>query len=379
MLLSADPLWELTAACGRDTRPGRLDLIVGVYRDDSGASPIMRAVRAAESRLARSSTTKAYVGPSGDHRFLASISELILDDPSVRARATAVQTVAGTGALRLLAELIAATGPDRTVHLGVPAYVNHQGVLRAAGLRVDTHPVADMLAAASVARPGDVLMIQGCCHNPTGYQMPASDWDALAEVLYRRGVVPFIDQAYFGLGDGLEADLDGMRRLLRVVPEAYVAVSGSKAWGLYSERVGAALVIGTSPARDRALLEGAARVSYSQPPAHGAALVAEILTDPSLRSCWRDELESMRLRLGRLRSGLALRLSDLPGFAGLSTQRGMFLTLPLSPEAMESLRVDHGVYGLPTGRINLAGLPSPRVPEVAAAIRAVAQPSVPAP
>ncbi|MEU4688882.1 aminotransferase class I/II-fold pyridoxal phosphate-dependent enzyme [Actinoplanes sp. NPDC023714] len=371
MLLTADPLWELTAACERDTRPGRLDLIVGVYRDDSGASPVMRAVRAAELRLAQRSSTKAYVGPSGNRRFAAAIAELLLADDSVLARTTAVQTVAGTGALRLLAELIAATGPDRTVHLGVPAYVNHPGVLAAAGLRVATHPVADTLAAASVARPGDVLMIQGCCHNPTGYRMPPAEWDELAEVLFRRGVVPFVDQAYFGLGDGLDEDLDGMRRLLRVVPEAYVAVSGSKAWGLYNERVGAALVIGTSPGRDRILLENAARVSYSQPPAHGAAIVEEILTDPSLRACWRDELESMRNRLGRLRGGLALRLADLPGFARLAEQRGMFLTLPLPPEAMERLRDEHAIYGLPTGRINLAGLPSHRVAEVAAAIRAV--------
>jgi aspartate aminotransferase len=372
MLLTADPLWELTAACGRDERPGRLDLIVGVYRDDSGASPVMRAVRAAEIRLAQGSHSKVYVGPSGNPLFAARLAELLLADNALVDRAVAVQTVAGTGALRLLAELIAATGPDRTVHLGVPAYVNHPAILRAVGLDVETHPVADLLAVAEVARPGDVLMIQGCCHNPTGLQMPPAAWDKLGEILFRRGVVPFVDQAYFGLGDGLDEDLEGMRRLLRVVPEAYVAVSGSKAWGLYSDRVGAALVIGSSPGRDRILLENAARVSYSQPPGHGAKIVEEILSDPALTACWRAELESMRLRLGRLRDGLAGRLADLPGFETLAEQRGMFLTLPLSEFAMDELREAHSIYGLPTGRINLAGLPSHRIPEVAAAIRAVA-------
>jgi aspartate aminotransferase len=368
MLLTADPLWELTAACGRDERPGRLDLIVGVYRDDEGASPVMRAVRAAEDRLTQRSTSKVYVGPSGNPLFAARLTELILGEAALVDRTVAVQTVAGTGALRLLAELIAQTGPDRTVHLGVPAYVNHHGILRAVGLRVATHPVSDILAAASVARPGDVLMIQGCCHNPTGLQMPPEVWDELGRVLYRRGVIPLIDQAYFGLGDGLDEDLDGMRRLLRVVPSAYVAVSGSKAWGLYSDRVGAALVIGTSPDRDRTLLENTARVSYSQPPDHGAKIVELILSDPELTACWRAELESMRRRLGRLRSSLAAALPHLPG---LTEQRGMFLTLPVSELAMERLRVEHGIYGLPAGRINLAGLLSARIPEVAAAIRAV--------
>ncbi|MEU8240826.1 aminotransferase class I/II-fold pyridoxal phosphate-dependent enzyme [Actinoplanes missouriensis] len=363
MLLTADPLWQLTAACADDPRPGRLDLIVGVYRDDSGASPVMRAVRAAELRLAQRSPSKGYVGPSGDLRFAASLTELLLTDRTLVNRTVAVQTVAGTGALRLLAELLAQTGPDRTVHLGVPAYVNHPGILAAAGLRVVTHPVASTLDAVSSARAGDVLLIQGCCHNPTGRQMALDEWAALGETLARRGVVPFIDQAYFGLGDGLEEDLAGMRLLLATVPYAVVAVSGSKAWGLYSDRVGAALVVGGG-AEARGSLEHIARVSYSQPPAHGAMIVAEILSDPALTACWRDELESMRRRLGRLRDELA----DRTGFAGLREQRGMFLRLPLGAEQMERLRVEDGIYGLPSGRINLAGLPAEQVGRVAAAL-----------
>jgi aspartate aminotransferase len=372
---TTDPLWQLTADCAGDTRPDRLDLLVGVYRDDSGLAPVMDAVRDAELRLARRSPSKAYVGPAGDERFLHAMSDLLFADAGLSARATGVQTVAGTGALRLLAELLAATGPDRTALLGTPAYVNHPGILAATGLRTETHPVtADgsaMLAAVDAARPGDVLLLQGCCHNPTGLSMPLALWDRLAATLARRGVVPFVDQAYFGLGDGFDEDLEGMRRLLRTVPDAVVAVSASKAWGLYNERTGAAFVLGDDAGRRaqaRTLLENIARASYSQPPAHGAAIVGEILADPSLTGRWRCELEAMRLRLGGLRDGLAA----LTGFAGLGDQRGMFLTLPLDAAAMRRLRSDHGVYGLPSGRINLAGVPSSRLPDVAAAIRAVA-------
>ncbi|MDI6102345.1 aminotransferase class I/II-fold pyridoxal phosphate-dependent enzyme [Actinoplanes sp. NEAU-A12] len=375
---SADPLWQLTADCARDVRPQRLDLIVGVYRDDTGVSPVMQAVRTAELRLAERSGSKAYVGPAGCERFTRSTAALLLADPALEARTEGVQTVAGTGALRLLAELLAATGPDRTVHLGTPAYVNHPAILAAAGLRTVTHPVTPdgsaMLAAVRTARPGDVLLIQGCCHNPTGLSMSAALWDELASVMARRGVVPFIDQAYFGLGDGLDEDLDGMRRLLRAVPDAVVAVSASKAWGLYSERTGCALILSDDAAQRRhaaTLLENIARASYSQPPAHGAAIVAEILTDPALTACWRGELESMRLRLGVLRDGLA----RLTGFAGLGEQRGMFLKLPLGPAAMLRLRSEHAVYGLPSGRINLAGIPAGRVGAVARALRAAHRPT----
>ncbi|MFC4072776.1 aminotransferase class I/II-fold pyridoxal phosphate-dependent enzyme [Actinoplanes subglobosus] len=373
-----DPLWQLTADCAADVRPDRLDLLVGVYRDDSGTAPVMAAVRAAELRLADRSRSKAYVGPTGNTRFLDEMTTLLLADPALSARADGVQTVAGTGALRLLAELLAATGPDRTVHVGTPAYVNHPAILAAAGLRTKTHPVsadgAAMLAAVDAAHPGDVLLLQGCCHNPTGLSMSAPLWDELAATLARRGVVPFVDQAYFGLGDGLDEDLAGMRRLLRVVPDAVVAVSASKAWGLYSERTGCALVLSTDAGRRRqarSLLETIARVGYSQPPAHGAAIVEEILTDPELTVCWRDELEGMRRRLGTLRDALAGRT----GFAGLGEQRGMFLTLPLDAAAMLRLRSEHGVYGLPSGRINLAGIPSTRIEVVASAIRAVTRQS----
>ena len=330
----------------------------------------MRAVRDAERRLADRSPSKAYVGLGGNERFTRMMISLLFAGPDLEARADGLQTVAGTGALRLLADMLAATGPGRTVHLGTPAYVNHPAILAAAGLRVATHPVHEVLAAMDHARPGDVLLLQGCCHNPTGANMPAELWDELTGVLVKRGVVPFIDQAYFGLGDGLDPDLAGMRRLLRAVPDAVVAVSASKAWGLYSERTGCALVISDDPARRgraRDLLENIARASYSQPPAHGAAIVEEILGDPALATAWHTELDTMRLRLTALRDGLAHRL----GLPGLADQRGLFLTLPLDSAAMRRLQTDHAVYGLPTGRINLAGIPTHRLDDIATAIRAL--------
>lgn len=386
-----DPLWARADEFATDPRPDRLDLIVGVYRDDTGCSPIMSAVKAAEARLFELETTKQYVAPYGNAGFNAALTELVLSDPSLTARATTIQTVAGTGALRLLADFLAFTGPERTIHLGTPAYVNHPGVLNAARLRIKEYPLVRdgtlnaeaVLAAAGSANRGDVLLLQGCCHNPTGLSMSIAVWEELAKILADRGVVPFVDHAYFGLGDGLDEDLTGMRRLLRVVPAAVVSVSCSKIWGLYRERTGCAIVL-TSNTADTAytrdLLEWIARATYSQPPSHGAAIAELVLTDPGLRADWRAELTTMRERLNANRAALVAGLTggplgttDHPAFDGIAQQRGMFLTLPLSPEQMDQLTARHAIYGTPTGRINLAGIPTPRIDEVAAAIRNVSQ------
>ncbi|WP_017586162.1 aromatic amino acid transaminase [Nocardiopsis ganjiahuensis] len=381
-----DPLWQLTAACDADRRPDRLDLIVGVYRDDTGASPVFGAVAEAERRIAERSPSKAYLGPAGNRAFSTALTEMLFPSEQVRERTLAVQSVAGTGALRLLAELLAETGPDRTVHLGTPAYLNHRTILTAAGLRVREYPMllADgrpdpgaAIEAIATAAPGDVLLIQGCCHNPTGTAMPARRWEELAHAMAARGVVPFVDQAYFGLGDGLDADLEGMRRMLDLLPEAVVAVSASKAWGLYNERTGCAIVVSDDPARRAhayGILETVARAGYSQPPDHGARIVHEILRDPGLYTDWRAELEGMRGRLGALRGGLADALAHRTGttvFEPLREQRGMFLRLPLSERDMGRLREEHAIHGLPSGRINLAGTPAHRLDRLADAIARV--------
>jgi aspartate aminotransferase/aromatic-amino-acid transaminase len=391
--LHPDPLWRLSAEYADDARPERLNLIIGVYRDESGASPIMASVRDAEARLADRAVSKEYLGLSGNLHFNAAMTRLVLGDEALVSRASTIQTVAGTGALRLLAELLATTGPDRTVYLGTPSYLNHPAILHATKLKVAEYPVSHkgqadadaVLEIARSARPGDAILLQGCCHNPTGLSMPGWLWDELAVLMAERDVIPFIDQAYFGLGDGLEEDLAGMRRMLHVVPEAVVAVSASKAWGLYNERTGCAIVLTNDPERGRyarGVLEVIARAAYSQPPAHGAHVVAEILDDPALRARWRAELDGMRLRLMGLRNRLVDELMSTPNseaFADLRYQRGMFLRLPLGPGQMHRLREEHAVYGIPSGRISLAGVPAARVADLAASIAATAGSSVPAP
>ncbi|MEH3078750.1 MAG: aromatic amino acid transaminase [Quadrisphaera sp.] len=389
-----DPVWSLVARAAADRRPGALDLTVGVYRDDDGRVPVMEAVARATDRLAARRSSKAYQGLAGNGRFNAAMTSLLLGDPERVARATTVQTVAGTGALRLLAELVAAASPTRRVVLGVPAYVNHVPLLRGAGLDVVTHPwttpdgaldEAGLLAAVRASHPGDVYLVQGCCHNPTGTSMSLELWDALATACLEAGVTPFVDMAYYGLGDGLDADLAGLRLLVDRLPEVLVAVSASKAFGLYSERTGCAVVVGgpgaggaggtAGAAAARSVLESSARSLYSQPPGHGAELVAEVLDDDDLRALWRAELDGAQARLTRLREVLVAGLrSRGAGCVAevVSGQRGMFLQLPLAPSQMELLRVVHGVHGMPGGRINLAGVPAQAVDRLAAAVAEVA-------
>lgn len=385
-VLPVDTMRETIEACEMDSRPDKVDLLVGVYRDDEGVCRVLRSVAVAEKRLAERSLSKAYLGARGDVRFIARMLELHFLDASLRSRMASVQSIAGTGALRVLADVLAATGDRRTVYLGVPAYPNHRPILEGAGLRVETYPMLDaggafdptaLMAAIAGAKPGDAVLLQGCCHNPSGTTMSIEEWRDAASLMAERAVIPFIDQAYYGLGDGLEADLAGMRLMVAMVPDALVSLTGSKAWGLYSERVGCA-VVKTDSERERGvvqkLMQSIARTHYSQPSAHGARVVTEILEDEELRADWREELESMRLRLMDSREALADALAEASGsalFERIRAQRGMFLLLPLSSEEMLRLQRDHGVYGLLSGRINLAGLPRPQIPRVAQAIAEV--------
>lgn len=382
----ADPLWELTAEYAADQRPERLDLVLGVYRDAAGRTPVMAAVREAEIRLAERSESKEYRGLSGNTAFNRAMLRTVLGADGPRDRAAAVQTVAGSGALRLLADLICRTRPGATVWISDPAYVNHRPILEAAGLTVrpfrwrdaeggfDTEGVLRDLAAA---RRHDVVLLQGCCHNPTGVDPAREDWAALAELAARDGWVPFVDLAYHGLGGGLEADLAATRMLAGRVPEMLVAVSCSKNFGLYSDRTGCAIVLGASAravAHAETALQNAARTLYSMPPEHGAAVVTTVLEDDGLRALWRAELEEMRARVAAHRTDLTAQLGALgrpAQAAALARQKGMFSMLPLTPDQMLRLRREHAVYGTAAGRINIAGLPAHRIPFLARAITAV--------
>ncbi|OEJ93613.1 amino acid aminotransferase [Streptomyces thermolilacinus] len=379
-----DPLWNLTAEYGADLRPERLNLVLGVYRDHTGVTPVMRAVREAEVRLAEHSASKEYRGLSGNTAFNRAMLSLVLGDDVPAGRATAVQTVAGTGALRLLADLVRQTRPGATVWISDPAYVNHRPILEAAGLAVRTFRWTDpqeLLDDLRAAGRDDVVLLQGCCHNPTGVDPTREVWEALADMAARTGWVPFLDLAYHGLGDGLDEDLWAARTLAARLPEVLVAVSCSKNFGLYADRTGCAIVLGSSARALRHVetaLQNAARTLYSMPPEHGAAIVATILQDAELRGMWRAELDGMRDRIAANRAALVAELRALgcDGLAEpLARQKGMFAGLPLSSEQMTVLRRDHAVYGTATGRINIAGLPAEQAGRLAGALTAVLEPT----
>ncbi|WKX71002.1 amino acid aminotransferase [Streptomyces sp. XD-27] len=382
----ADPLFELAAEYGADPRPERLNLVLGVYRDPTGATPVMAAVREAEIRLAAHSASKEYRGLSGNPAFNRAMVSSVLGTDDLIGRATAIQTVAGTGALRLLAEFAARTRPGTTVWISDPAYVNHRPILEAAGLEVRTYAYLDaegradeagMLRDLGEARRGDLVLLQGCCHNPTGVDPSAETWDALADLAERHGWVPFIDLAYHGLGDGFEADLHATRALAARVPELLIAVSCSKNFGLYNDRTGCAIVLGPSRHALRHVetaLQNIARTLYSMPPEHGAAIVATVLGDDALRAAWRAELEVMRERITSNRADLVARLSALGcGREAeiLAQQKGMFSTLPLTGDHMLGLRREFAIYGTTSGRINIAGISGHRIPYLAQGIAAV--------
>ncbi|MDX2392021.1 MULTISPECIES: aromatic amino acid transaminase [unclassified Streptomyces] len=385
-----DPLWDLTYEFGTDERPERLNLVLGVYRDPTGRTPVMAAVREAEILLAERSDSKEYRGLSGNAGFNRALLSMVLGPDGPADRAAAVQTVAGSGALRLLADLICRTRPGTTVWISDPAYVNHRPILEAAGLTVRTYAWRDaeggfdadsVLRDLGAARHDDVVLLQGCCHNPTGADPSPRDWAALAELAARNGWVPFVDLAYHGLGDGLEADLAPTRMLAARVPEMLVAVSCSKNFGLYSDRTGCAIVIGASARSVRhaeTALQNAARTLYSMPPEHGAAVVTTILEDERLRRSWEAELDLMRGRIAANRSELAQQLDALGcevQAGALARQKGMFSMLPLTSPQMLLLRRQFAIYGTTSGRVNIAGIPPHRIPCLARGIAAVLDPA----
>ncbi|MBT2439175.1 aspartate/tyrosine/aromatic aminotransferase [Streptomyces sp. ISL-36] len=382
----ADPLWDLAAEYAADPRPERLNLVLGVYRDHTGNTPVMAAVREAEIRLAERSASKEYRGLSGNTAFNHAMLSMVLGTDARTARATAVQTVAGTGALRLLADLVRQTRPGTTVWISDPAYVNHRPILEAAGLTVRTYGRLDaaglpdtthMLDDLRAAGRDDVVLLQGCCHNPTGVDPSFETWEELAELAATNGWIPFVDLAYHGLGDGLDADLRATRMLADRLPEMLISVSCSKNFGLYSDRTGCAVVLGSSRQALRHVetaLQNAARTLYSMPPEHGAAVVTTILQDEDLRAAWRAELDVMRHRITSNRSDLVAHLAALGRATeahSLARQKGMFSMLPLTPDDMRRLRRRFAIYGTASGRINIAGVSAHRIPTLAQGIAAV--------
>lgn len=384
--LPKDPLWQVRSLFKADPSPSKLDLIVGVYRDDSGVTPVMRAVRLAEIERASAGVSKAYGELSGNDAFNHHAARLALGDTSAQiSRQMTFQTVGCTGALRLLAEFIATTNPGATVWMSRPGYVNHAPVIRAAGLAIaefdwqGQHGRLDLdrvLSALAAAHSGDVLLLQGSCHNPTGIDPSPEDWAALAEHSQIHGLIPLVDISYLGLGDGLDADAMGLRIMAERVETLLIGQSFSKNMGLYSDRTGAVTVLhghGEQAGQIRSVFELLARRSYSMPPEHGAAVVAMVLEDPALRQIWAQELAGMRGRIAMLRQALASSLgahAAPDAFQDLAHHRGMFSILPMTRDELTRLRRDHSVYITDDGRINIAGLSHDQVDRLATAITA---------
>jgi aromatic-amino-acid transaminase len=380
---SPDAIYAVMAVVRADPRPHKIDLSIGVYHDRSRRSPIMAAVRDAERRLLESEATKSYLDLAGHDRFNAGMTELVFGDAG-RDRIRAAQTPGGTGAVRVLAELVKRARPDARMWLSAPTWPNHPAIMRAVGLETRTYPYFDpatnevqagaMLEALGEAGPGDVVLLHGCCHNPTGAELAPEHWDAIAELALARGFLPFVDFAYQGFGDGLEEDAAGVRKLAAKVPQMLVAASCSKNFGLYRDRVGCAFVLGASPERADVMLGqllGVARANYSSPPAHGAAVVGTILDDAGLRAEWQAELDDMRAHMLGLRRTLATSLrarSNSDRFDFVERHRGMFSLIGASPEQVLRLRDEHAVHMVGSGRINIAGLPEAEVDRFADAL-----------
>lgn len=375
-----DALLAIIGMYAADPRPGKIDLGVGVYKDEAGRTPVFAAVKAAEQCLIAGQQTKAYVGPEGDVGFFRALVPMVFGAHAPMERLAGLQTTGGTGALRLGAELIARVKPDAHIHVGEPTWANHPPIVDAARLPLARHRhcdavtqtlcIDDILAALALATPGDAVLLHGCCHNPTGIDLAPGDWEAVARVCAERGLLPFIDLAYQGLGDGLDADAAGVRIMARHCPELIVAYSCDKNFGLYRERVGALLLLARS-ADDVTLAQSnllsLARANWSMPPDHGAAVTRIILESGELAALWRAELEEMRLRIVAMREGLAA-LGPALGF--LTAQKGMFSTLDLTPEQIQRLREDHAVYTA-GARINIAGLVPSNLAAFASALAAV--------
>ncbi|MEG9883158.1 MAG: aromatic amino acid transaminase [Hyphomicrobiales bacterium] len=374
--VKADPLLDLITAFAGDRRREKVDLGVGMYRDENGRIPVMSAVRSAERRLAETQPSKSYLGALGNLVFLDRVADLVfghaLPDTGYRA---AIQTTGGTAALRLAADVIHAANPDATIWLPEPAWGPHRPLFAHVGLRVEgiafitpsnEHPDMEaLLDGLETARPGDAIILQVCCHNPTGISLTGNEWADLTDLIEQKQLLPVLDLAYQGLGDGLDDDASALRLMVGRVPEMLVTVSCSKTFALYRERTGALFAVSNRSGVAKRVIDVAARAAgnlYYMPPDHGGAIVAEILGDADLTRQWRTELDRMRERLLGLRGSFA---SSHPKLAFLARGRGMFALLATEPERICRLRAERGLYIAPDGRINIAGLRQADITHVA--------------
>ncbi|WP_374425205.1 aromatic amino acid transaminase [Paracoccus sp. (in: a-proteobacteria)] len=379
-----DKILALMGEFKADPRQGKIDLGVGVYKDADGHTPIMRAVLEAERRMLDSETTKTYSALSGEPNFLKAMGELVLGAGYKPELTAGLATVGGTGAIRQALELARMANPDLRIFVSDPTWPNHVSIMNFMGLPVETYRYFDnatrgvdfegMKTDIARAKKGDVVLLHGCCHNPTGANLTIEEWAEVADILEKTGALPLIDLAYQGFGDGLEADAAGTRLIASRIPEVLIAASCSKNFGIYRERTGC-LLAQCKDAATRDLTQGAMaflnRQTYSFPPFHGAKIVATVLNSPDLRADWMAELEEVRGGMLRLREQLALELRALSGsdrFDFIASHRGMFSRLGAPADKVQRLKEEFAIYMVGDSRLNIAGLNDSTVPILARAI-----------
>ena len=387
----ADPILNLSVLYRQDTNPNKVDLGVGVYKDEAGHTAIMEAVSRAQEQILVEEDTKSYVGMAGSKRFCDLLSQITLGanhQVLTDQRVAIAQTPGGTGALRVLADFINVAKPNATVWLGDPTWANHFPIMQSAGLEIKPFPYYNratktldfdgMLATLQTqTKVGDVILLHGCCHNPSGADLSLDQWQTLAELIQSKGLVPYVDIAYQGLGEGMDEDAAGLRLMADSVPEMVIASSCSKNFGVYRERTGTAIIISSTAEHAKiaqSQMNSVIRANYSMPPSHGALVVETILADPKLKQMWRDELKTMRKRIKDLRSQLvdAIKAEGVEqDFSFIERQKGMFSFLGISAEQVDQLVNEHSVYLVGSSRINIAGLNQRNIAYVAKAIAAV--------
>ena len=374
----SDTLIALIAMVHADPRPDKIDVGVGVFRDGAGNTPILKVIKEAEQRLHDTQVTKSYLGSAGDKRYTELLRPILLGDYADDERIVGLQTPGGCGALRLGFDLLARANPQARVFIGGPTWPNHPPIIRAVGLGIVDYPYyergqgairfEDMIEAFRSGEPGEIALLHGCCHNPTGADLDEDQWREVAKVVVDRGLVPFIDIAYQGFGRGLDEDAFGVRLMLDTCDEVVIAQSCDKNFSVYRDRVGSLFVkTGTTNATARAMAHvfQRAREMWSMPPDHGAAAVRIVLDTPELRQRWHGELTAMRDRINSVRRRIA---GADPRLAFIAGQYGMFSMLPLTREQVLKLRKDHAIYMADSGRFNIVGLSDDQIDRFTAAV-----------
>jgi aromatic-amino-acid transaminase len=376
--VAEDSLIGLIALVNADPRPDKIDVGVGVFRDGVGNTPILKVMKEAEQRLNATQVTKAYLGSAGDKRFAELLRPILLGDHAGDDRIAGLQTPGGCGALRLGFELIAKANPGARVFVGTPTWPNHPPIIDAVGLGIEQYPYyergqgairfEDMIAALESAEPGDVALLHGCCHNPTGADLSEDQWREVVRVVKERELLPLIDIAYQGFGRGLDEDAFGVRVMLDACDEVIIAQSCDKNFSVYRDRVGSLWIKTASKSSTQIAMAHVyqiAREMWSMPPDHGAACAHIILEDPELHARWLVELKTMRDRINSVRQRIAA--AD-PRLAFIGRQYGMFSMLPLSVEQVLKLRADDAIYMAESGRFNVVGMGDDQVDRFIAAV-----------